>query len=113
MAGDFLEYVLGQLGDLRGLTYRRMFGGVGLYADGVCFGLLMQDVLYFKVGDANRADYESRGMPPFRPNANKATRGSTSYFEVPADVLEDADECTAWARRSAAAAASRARLPAR
>ncbi len=92
-----------QLAAVRGITSRRMFGGVGLYCEGIFFGLIMDDVLYFRVGDGNRADYEARGMQPFRPIADKLA-GSTSYFEVPADVLEDGEECRAWAVRSVAAA---------
>jgi|ERR1039458_2546305 hypothetical protein len=63
----------------------------------------MGDTLYFKVNDANRGDYEARGMGRFRPYPNKPHLSMT-YYEVPADVLEDADECAAWARRSVAIA---------
>lgn len=100
---EFLSYVLEQLSAVRGVTSRRMFGGVGLYCEGIFFGLIMDDVLYFRAGDENRADYEGRGMRPFRPFADKLIT-STSYFEVPADVLEDGEECRAWALRGVAAA---------
>jgi DNA transformation protein len=103
ISGEFLNYVLEQLSALRGVTSRRMFGAVGLYCEGVIFGLIASDVLYFKVGDGNRADYESRGMRPFRPFADKPGV-SMSYFEVPAEVLEDREECAVWARRGVAVA---------
>jgi TfoX/Sxy family transcriptional regulator of competence genes len=61
--------------------------------------------MYFKVNDAIRGDYEARGMGRFRPYPNKPHLSMT-YYEVPADVLEDADECAGWARRSVAAAAA-------
>ncbi len=51
-SADFLTYVLEQLSALKDLTSRRMFGGVGLYGEGVFFGLIANDVLYFKVGEA-------------------------------------------------------------
>jgi DNA transformation protein len=100
---EFLSYVVEQLSAVRGITSRRMFGGVGLYCEGVFFGLIMDDVLYFRAGDENRADYEARGMRPFHPIPGKLT-ASTSYFELPADVLEDGEECRAWALRGVAAA---------
>jgi DNA transformation protein and related proteins len=56
---DFFRYVLEQLSGLRGVASRRMFGAVGLYSDGAFFGLISSDVLYFKVGDSNRPDYEA------------------------------------------------------
>jgi DNA transformation protein and related proteins len=99
VSADFLQYVLGQLSTLGNITSRRMFGAVGLYGDGVFFGLISEDVLYFKVGGANRNDYAARGMSQFRPYRDRPQL-SMSYYEVPADVLEDAEECVVWARRS-------------
>ena len=99
---EFVRYVLESLAGLRGVASRRMFGGTGLYSDGAFFGLISSDVLYFKVGDANRADYEARGMCQFRPYRDRP-QISMSYYEVPAEVLEDADECMLWAQRSIAA----------
>ena len=100
---EYLQYVLEQLDSLRGVVSRRMFGGAGLYQDDVFFGLLFRDTLYFKVDDTNRADYESRGMGRFQPYPDKPYLSFT-YYEVPADVLEDREELTSWARRSIAAA---------
>jgi DNA transformation protein len=100
---EYLQYVLEQLDGLRSVVSRRMFGGAGLYQDDVFFGLLFRDTLYFKVNDTNRPDYESRGMSRFQPYPDKPYLSFT-YYEVPADVLEDRDELTSWARRSIAAA---------
>lgn len=96
---DFCRYVLEQLNALGSLHSRRMFGAVGLYCDGAFFGLISSDVLYFRVGDSNRGDYEARGMGQFRPYKNRP-QVSMSYYEVPAEVLEDSEECMLWARRS-------------
>ncbi len=101
---DYLQYVLEQLTGLGQVTPRRMFGGVGLYHDERFFGLIAQDTLYFKVNDSNRGDYEARGMERFRPFADKPL-WSMTYYTVPADTLEDADECVIWARKSVAVAA--------
>jgi len=100
---DFFRYVLEQLSGLRAVASRRMFGAVGLYSDGAFFGLISSDVLYFKAGEVNRPDYEARGMGQFRPFRDRPQIGM-SYYEVPAEVLEDADECMLWAQRSIAVA---------
>ena len=100
---EYLQYVLEQLHGLGGVVSRRMFSGAGLYQDDVFFGLLFRDTLYFKVNDANRADYESRGMGRFQPFPDKPHL-SLTYYEVPVDVLEDREELASWARRSIAAA---------
>jgi DNA transformation protein and related proteins len=101
---DFLQYVLEQLAGLGHVIARRMFGGVGLYHSERIFGLIAGDTLYFKVDDSNRPDYEARGMGRFRPYPDRPQLSMT-YYEVPADALEDADECLVWARKSAAIAA--------
>ncbi|HMD72499.1 MAG TPA: TfoX/Sxy family protein [Steroidobacteraceae bacterium] len=104
VSSDFRDYVLEQLSALPGLTQRRMFGGIGLYCDGVIFAIIFDDVLYFKAGAANRTDFTSRGMGAFRPYKNKP-KISTTYYELPADILEDPEQCAVWARRCVASAA--------
>lgn len=99
----YRDYVLEQLAALRGVSSRRMFGGVGLYSEGWFFGLIAADVLYFKVDDSNRAQFESRGCEAFRPFADRP-QYSMAYFQVPVDVLEDAEQLFAWAQRSIAVA---------
>jgi DNA transformation protein len=97
----FREYVLAQLDELGEVTARAMFGGVGLYRRGVFFGIVAGDGLYFKVGEANRRDFEQHKAQPFRPYAGRA---STKYFAVPASVLENAADLAAWARKAVRAA---------
>lgn len=89
------DFVLDQLRELRGLESRAMFGGFGFYAGGKFFGLLAQGRLYFRTDSTTRTTYVGRGMKPFRPNARQQF---SSYYEVPADVIENADELGAWAR---------------
>jgi DNA transformation protein len=107
VSSNYLEYVLEQLSILGDVSSRRMFGGVGLYQGERFFALIDQDTLYFKVDDSIRADYESRGMKPFRPFEDKP-EWSMSYYEVPADALEDSEELAKWARKSIAIATIKA-----
>jgi DNA transformation protein len=99
---EFRRYVEDQLAGLGGVVMRRMFGGVGIYFQDVFFALIADDVLYFKVDDANRADHESAGMGPFQPWPDKPT--TMSYYEVPAEVLERGETLRAWADKALAAA---------
>jgi DNA transformation protein len=98
----FRDYVLTQLDELDDVTSRAMFGGVGLYRRGVFFGIIAGDVLYFKVGEANRRDFERYHAEPFRPYRE---RPSTTYFAVPVEILESAQDLAIWARKSLRAAA--------
>ena len=103
VSSEYLDYVHDQLSGLGGVSSRRMFGGAGLYCDEFFFALIDNDTLYLRVDDANRADFTTRGMGQFRPYADRPEL-SMSYYETPADVLEDAAALVAWARRSVAAA---------
>jgi DNA transformation protein len=105
VSSDYLSYVLEQLAGLPRVTSRRMFGAIGLYSDGLFFGLIDNDTLFFKVSDSNRGDYLARNMAAFRPFPDKPDL-SMSYFTVPADALEDRDELAVWARKSVAVAAA-------
>jgi DNA transformation protein len=99
----FRAFVLEQLACVESIQARAMFGCVGLYANDVFFGILAADTLYLKVDDSNRGQYEAEGMTAFQPYAGKAM--SMFYSQVPARVLEDGDELTAWARASVPVAA--------
>jgi DNA transformation protein len=98
----YLQWVLEQLAGAGQITSRRMFGAIGLYRDGVFFAIISADTLYFKVDAASRGDYAARGMLQFRPYRDRPHL-SMNYFAVPADVLEDPEECVRWALRAAAA----------
>ena len=100
---QYLAYVLEQLAAMPALRPNRMFGGIGLYSDGLFFGLIDDDTLYFKTGEANIGDYLERGMPKFMPFPEK-TKQVLGYHQVPADVIEDAEALVAWARKAKDAA---------
>jgi DNA transformation protein len=95
---DSLENVLGQLAGLGEVRARKMFGGVGLYAEELFFGLMARGVLYLKVDDKARPDYEARGSGPFYPNQDG--RSMRGYYELPSEVLEQPEEAVRWARRA-------------
>lgn len=82
-----------------------MFGGVGIYSGAFFFALIAKDVLYFKVDDSNRPDFECRGMGPFRPYGEDGE--VMQYYEVPADLLEDPEQLRAWAAKAVAVARSK------
>jgi DNA transformation protein and related proteins len=102
VSDSFREFVLDQLVDLGDITARAMFGGVGLYCDGLFFGLLAGDVLYLKADEINRAAFEAAGGRPFQPYADRPE--TMKYFSVPVGVLESGDELIKWAEQSHAAA---------
>lgn len=94
----FKDFVLDQLTDLSGLTYRAMFGGYGLYRTGAFFGIVHKGRLYFKTNEATAGRYRSMGMEPFKPNRRQTLK---TYYEVPVEVIESPDDLTDWADQAA------------
>src|SRR4029453_16084078 len=93
---SFRVFVLEQLAGVDQIHARAMFGGVGLYAPFVFLATRTADTRYFKGEKPNRSAYESAGMKAFQPYADGPM--SMSYYEVPAAVIEDPAELSAWAR---------------
>jgi DNA transformation protein len=94
----FRDFLLDQLEGLGDVTAKPMFGGLGLYHGDCFFGIVADDMAYFKVGDSNRGDYERASMPPFKPYRDRPT--TMRYYQVPLSVLEDAEELVRWARKA-------------
>ncbi len=78
---DFLGYVRDQLSRWGEVNVRRMFGGAGLYRDGMMFGLVADDVVYFKVDDTNRDDYVT-GVRPLSTFPEEGKKTVMSYYEI-------------------------------
>ncbi len=104
----FAEYVVHDLlGQIDGITARAMFGGHGIYKNGVIFAIIAYDELYFKVDESNRADFEHFGSHPFvyAQGGHKST--TMSYWLVPQEILEDTERLAEWVERSVAISAAK------
>src|SRR5262245_43052833 len=112
-SAGFETFVIDQLSELGEVVARKMFGGVGLYCDGLFFGLIARDQLYLKADSQTRPFFEAAGSAAFRPYDDRPV--SMQYYAVPIAVLECAAELVEWGRlamgASARAAADRADKP--
>jgi DNA transformation protein len=78
---------------------KHMFGGYGLFLDGTMFGLVWRGTVYFKVGEANRAEYARARSRPFAYRRGDDTV-EMSYSTVPEKVLAEATMLVDWAARA-------------
>jgi DNA transformation protein len=108
---EFAAHAAEVLSTVGTVATRRMFGGYGLYCDGVMFALIADNVLYLKADPGNRADFERAGCTPFVYGTARR-RTVLSYSRAPDEVLESREAAGVWAR-SALAAALRARAATR
>lgn len=104
---SFRTYLLEQLGQVRPVTCRPMFGGLCFFAEGRAFALVAGDTLYFKVDASNRQDFVAAGMGPFLPFGDPDK--PMQYYQLPEDVLEDPDQLGPWMAKAIAVAANAAR----
>ncbi|HEY7752655.1 MAG TPA: TfoX/Sxy family protein [Steroidobacteraceae bacterium] len=103
VSDGFRDFVLEQLAPAGRVSARRMFGGVGLYLEGLFFALIDDDTLYFKTDGSNRPRFQAAGSRPFCPYPDRPEY-QMGYWQVPAEVLEEADELKVWAREALAVA---------
>jgi len=96
---EFVEYVLELLGPLGPVKAKAMFGGFGIYRNNLMFGLVADDILYFKVDEKTRPGFESKGLPPFTYE-KKGKKYSMSYYQAPEEALEDPEEMAVWAEKA-------------
>lgn len=101
----YLDSVVQTLNAARPVTYRKMFGGAGIYQDRVLFACVDNDRLYFKVDDQTQLKYEALGRQQFI--YDPATGASMPYFELPEDVYADPGKLAEWIDESVEAARRR------
>lgn len=94
---SFKDFVLDQLADLDNVEARRMFGSYGLYCDEQFFAIVHNGRLYFKTDDSSIGEYTRRKMKPFRPTPKQTLK---HYYQVPVEIIEDADALCDWAKRA-------------
>jgi DNA transformation protein len=86
-----------------------MFGGYGIFREGLMFGLVADDVLYLKADDQNKEDFTARGLEPF-VYVKDGKPMAMSYHQAPGEALDNSDEMIFWAD-NAYQAAVRAKQP--
>jgi len=103
MSDDFVDYVMELFGPFGTVGARRMFGGHGVYLDGLMFALVFGDTLYLKADAMNRIEFEQAGCEMFG-YARKGKRATLNFFRAPEDAMESPELMLPWARTSYAAA---------
>lgn len=92
------------------VTWRSMFGGLGVYCEGIFFALVSSESreLYFRVSDETRPDYEKSGSRPFQPFSRVKSRMhmriTMPYWLVPGKVLARPATLRRWAEAALEAA---------
>jgi len=103
-SAEFLDFIVEQMAGFGPVNVRRMFGGAGIFRDGVMFALVAGEVLYLKADDVTKARFEAEGLGPFTYATRRESRTVMSYWRAPERCLDDPDEMTDWCRAAMAVA---------
>ena len=101
----FVEELFAGFGPVR---IRRMFGGAGIYAGDVMFGLIDDETIYLKADDALKAELADEGSVGWVYSRAPGKWEETSYWRLPEAALDDPDAACGWARKSLAVAQANA-----
>ena len=75
-----------------------MFGGAGIFADGLMMGLVSDGVIYLKADSETIPAFEREGQGPFTYPTKTGAHTLTSYWRMPDRLYDDTDELARWAR---------------
>jgi len=99
------------------VTVKRMFGGAGIWHDGLMFALVFDGAIFLKVDNASIPDFEREGSRPFvytrARSPGRVGKASLSYWRLPERLYDDPDELAGWAARAFAIAERKKVVPRR
>jgi DNA transformation protein and related proteins len=100
---EFIDHIR-ELLSLQGrILARRMFGGHGIYCDGLFIGIVDDEVLYLKTDDASCAEFERAGSAVFTyQRAGKTAR--LGFHTVPDEAMDSPALISPWVRLAIQAA---------
>ena len=100
---EYVEYLKEVFEEIGPITARKMFGGYGIYYNGLMFALVSDDMLYLKADEENSGYFKKAGLSQFEYDKNGKTV-KMSYYQAPDEIMEDREQAAVWARRSYEAA---------
>ena len=103
-SAEFKEFIKDQLSGFAPVSIRNMFGGAGVYHDGLMFALIADDTLYLKADSQTSPDFAAEGLKPFEYMGKAEKRMVMAYWRAPEPCLDDPAEMTDWAQKAFAAA---------
>ncbi|HMB56717.1 MAG TPA: TfoX/Sxy family protein [Arenimonas sp.] len=99
----FIAYLHELLDPLGTISTRRMFGGHGIYCDGVFFAIVIDERIYLKVDEESRGRFHDAGCAPF-VYESRGEPIAMSYWSVPDEAMDSAEQMQPWAKLAIAAA---------
>ena len=96
---EFASYVVELMQSIGSVYSKRMFGGYGIFNDGLMFGLIADSVLYLKADEQTEDEFKTKGLGPFTYN-KQGKEFKLSYYQAPEETLENDEEMYVWATKA-------------
>ena len=94
---EFLAELFEPLG---GVFMKRMFGGLGVYRDGLMFAIVVDDILYFKVDGDTLADFEAEGAQRFSYPMRDGRTANLNFWRAPDRLYDEPEDFLLWSRKA-------------
>jgi DNA transformation protein len=101
---DFIAHVQELMRGAGTVSARAMFGGHGLYVDGMIVAIVVADVLYLKTDETTRPAFVEHGLGQFQYRTRNGVIEGTGYYQPPEEALESAPAMREWLRLAQGAA---------
>tara|TARA_B100001741_G_C16470535_1_gene559788 strand:- start:124 stop:471 length:348 start_codon:yes stop_codon:yes gene_type:complete len=98
-----LDHALDLLHEEEGISYKRMFGGFGLFKNEISVALILDSGIYMKVNNSNKQDYVNAGSIPFSYVRN-GKEIKLSNWLIPYEIMETEELFVEWFNKSYKAA---------
>lgn len=96
---EFVSYVVELMQSIGLVNAIRMFGGHGIFLDGLMFGIIVDNILYLKADKETCEEFKEKGLPPFS-YMKQGKKMKLNYYQAPEEALEDPEEMNYWANRA-------------
>lgn len=93
----FADQVVEQMALFAPVQAKPMFGGFGVYREGLMFALIADEQLYFKADDQTAPVFTREGLLPFTYES-KGKTARLRYHQAPSEVFDDPQRMAWWAR---------------
>ncbi|TPJ42619.1 TfoX/Sxy family protein [Mesorhizobium sp. B2-5-13] len=83
------------------VSIRKLFGGKGIYFDGVIVAIVLRGELLLKADEQSAPDFEAAGCRQWTYIGTRHGKlVAMPYWSIPDSAFDDPDEMTVWARRA-------------
>lgn len=97
---SFVDETLDRLQVIGPAKAKRMFGGYGIFLDGIMFALIADNELYLKADQQSSHFFENEGLEQFSYTKAEGRIFKMSYYLAPEAFFEELEDTHLWAKRA-------------